>query len=84
MTGWQSGRKRRTSEAQLKVLQNARKKKKANLDVKKSKDAQKQQLLKRKEKLNKMRRGKPYSLLVWAILFVGIMNLLLGEYSNSI
>ena len=44
------------------ALENARKKKRANKDVKQRKEL----LLERKKKLNRMRQGKTYGLLVWA------------------
>ena len=62
LTGKKTGKKRRVSDAKLLALENARKKKRANKDVKQRKEL----LLERKKKLNRMRQGKTYGLLVWA------------------
>ena len=39
-------------------------------------------LQRKRDVLKKKRNGKLYPLFVWAILFTGIINLFLGEYSN--
>ena len=51
--------------------------------MRKSKRNHKNLLKERKKELMSHRKGKVYSLVCWAILFVGIINLLLGEFSIS-
>ena len=83
LTVCKGGKKRCSSSGRKSSLAKSRKKKATNAEERKSQRNRKKLLKERKKELMSHRKGKAYSLVCWAILFVGIINLLLGEFSIS-
>ena len=72
--GGTRGTKRRLRSSRKEGLAKARKKKAINAEDRKRDKSRKKLLKQRKKELMPQRKGKPSSLLCWAILFVGIIN----------